>query len=49
MGAAGRQADLEAFGVLPELHWRYGYAMFWLSVGGIALRVAWLSKRARLL
>jgi magnesium transporter len=37
------------FGVLPELHWRYGYAMFWLSVGGIALRVAWLSKRARLL
>jgi Mg2+ and Co2+ transporter CorA len=37
------------FDVLPELHWRYGYAMFWLSVGGIALLVAWLSKRARLL
>jgi hypothetical protein len=37
------------FDVLPERHWRYSYAMFWLSVGGIALLVAWLSKRARLL
>jgi magnesium transporter len=34
---------------LPELRWRYGYALFWLLVVGIVGAIAWFSKRARLL
>jgi magnesium transporter len=34
---------------LPELHWRYGYAAFWVAVVVIVGAIAWLSRRARLL
>jgi len=34
---------------LPELHWKYGYAMFWIAVVAIVVGISWLSKRARLL
>jgi magnesium transporter len=37
------------FDVLPELHWRYGYTLFWAGVVVIAGLVGWLSRRARLL
>ena len=37
------------FDHMPELHWRYGYALFWLIVVGIVGAIAWFSKRARLL
>jgi magnesium transporter len=37
------------FDHLPELHWRYGYGLFWLAVAGIVGAIAWYSRRARLL
>lgn len=37
------------FQLLPELHWKYGYGLFWLAVVVIVVGITWLSKRARLL
>jgi magnesium transporter len=36
------------FRYLPELEWRQGYALFWLSVLLIVAFIVWLSRRARL-
>jgi magnesium transporter len=33
---------------LPELQWRYGYALFWLAVVAVVLGIAWGTRRARL-
>lgn len=37
------------FQVLPELHWRYGYALFWVLVVVIVLLMVLVMRRARLL
>jgi magnesium transporter len=36
------------FRYLPELQWRQGYALFWLSALLIVAFIVWLSRRARL-
>ena len=36
------------FEYLPELSWRYGYALFWLAVIAVVLAITWISRRARL-
>jgi magnesium transporter len=36
------------FDVLPELRWRYGYALFWAAVVSIVALLALLMKKARL-
>jgi magnesium transporter len=36
------------FDVLPELHWRYGYALFWLMVLVIVTGLMLLMRRAKL-
>jgi len=36
------------FRYLPELQWRQGYPLFWLSVLLIVAFIVWLSRRARL-
>jgi magnesium transporter len=37
------------FEFLPELHWRWGYAGFWMLVAGIVTGLLYLSRRAGLL
>lgn len=37
------------FRVLPELEWRYGYAVFWIAVVSIVSGILLLSRRAKLL
>jgi magnesium transporter len=37
------------FDYLPELHWKYGYAYFWLIVALIASGLLFLMRRARIL
>jgi magnesium transporter len=37
------------FDVLPELHWKHGYLVFWLVVAGIAGTLLWFMRRKRLL
>jgi magnesium transporter len=37
------------FDVLPELRWRYGYALFWALVVVLVVGLVWLLRRARLL
>jgi magnesium transporter len=37
------------FDLLPELHWRYGYALFWAAVVIIVLGILRIMRRARLL
>lgn len=37
------------FDVLPELHWKWGYAGFWGVVLGLAFSLLWLMRRNKLL
>jgi magnesium transporter len=37
------------FDVLPELHWRFGYALFWAVVVAIVAGLLWLLRKNRLL
>lgn len=37
------------FDVFPELHWRYGYAYFWLFVACLVAALLWLMRRTRLI
>lgn len=37
------------FDVMPELHWEYGYLVFWGAVIGIAGGLLWLMRRNKLL
>ncbi len=37
------------FEVMPELHWEYGYLVFWGAVLGIGGGLAWLMRKSRLL
>jgi magnesium transporter len=37
------------FDVLPELHWHYGYAYFWLVVVAIVGSLLWFLRRQRVL
>jgi len=37
------------FEVLPELKWEYGYALFWIMVGGIVSVLLWYMRNKKLL
>jgi len=37
------------FDVLPELHWHYGYAYFWMVAATIVVGLLWLMRKNRLL
>jgi magnesium transporter len=37
------------FDILPELHWEYGYLLFWGVVVVIAGSLLWFMRRKRLL
>lgn len=37
------------FDVLPELHWRYGYAYFWAVAVGIVVGLLWFLRRQKVL
>jgi Mg2+ and Co2+ transporter CorA len=37
------------FEVLPELHWRHGYTLFWVLVALIVISLVGLMRRARLI
>jgi Mg2+ and Co2+ transporter CorA len=37
------------FDNLPELHWYWGYAVFWGLVFGIVVILLWLMRRSKIL